>query len=239
MTTKIAVCDDVADLRTQICSFLTQVAHEEGYEFDIVCYESAEDLLEHFDDDIQILLLDIMMSGATGMEAARRLRDNHKSLCIIFISVMVQYALEGYDVHAFGFLKKPLEYTAFKRQIREALASLQSERKRLVSLRSGTSIDVIDASQIVYIEVKGRNLTVATQRGQFSYAIPLKEVEPVLGDDFFKCHKSYIVNFAHVRTVEASDIVMDDGSVVPLSKHRRKDCLIELSSFVRSRNALA
>ena len=35
--------------------------------------------------------------------------------------------------------------------------------------------------------------------------------------DFFRCHRSFLVNLGHVERIESSDFLMSDGARIPIS----------------------
>ena len=48
----------------------------------------------------------------------------------------------------------------------------------------------------------------------------LNELESMLPDTFFRCHRSYIVNFDHVKHYQKETVWLDNESIVPLSRRR-------------------
>ena len=46
----------------------------------------------------------------------------------------------------------------------------------------------------------------------------LSDMEALLGDGFFRCHRSYIVSMKHVRRVTRAAMILDDGTEIPLSR---------------------
>ena len=73
----------------------------------------ALDWLENHTPDIA--LLDIDMPGMNGLELARRIRDMHPDTAVIFLTGYSEYALDAFQLHASGYLMKPIN--------REKLAS--------------------------------------------------------------------------------------------------------------------
>ena len=39
---------------------------------------------------------------------------------------------------------------------------------------------------------------------------------------FLRIHQSFLVNFDHIKSIGSSEIVMADGTVLPISEERRK-----------------
>ncbi|MBQ6216568.1 MAG: LytTR family transcriptional regulator DNA-binding domain-containing protein [Erysipelotrichaceae bacterium] len=56
--------------------------------------------------------------------------------------------------------------------------------------------------------------------------------EETAGQDFFRCHKSYLINMHHISKIGVDQITMDNADKIPLSKHRRKDFLAAYSKMV-------
>ena len=56
-----------------------------------------------------VALLDIEMPGMNGLELAKRLKEIHDSINIIFVTAYSEYALEAFSVYASGYLMKPLQ----------------------------------------------------------------------------------------------------------------------------------
>ncbi len=240
MVTKIAVCDDSLAVCTQICDFLKRVELERQEEFDICCFSSAEELLMKMPEDTQILFLDIVMQGESGMQAAHRLRETDRSLCIIFITSMVQYALDGYGVRAFGFLKKPLEYLIFRREVLDALDNIARRQGKRIVLRAGGQVCALSTSEILYAEILGRELKIVTEDDAQFYAITLKEFEQMVdGCGFFRCHKSYLVNFRYVLNIGINEVVLANRQTIPLSRHRRKEFVQSFAAYVGNHGTIS
>jgi DNA-binding LytR/AlgR family response regulator len=55
--------------------------------------------------------------------------------------------------------------------------------------------------------------------------VSLEEILPA--DQFFRIHKSYLVNIAHIDVVSGGRIFID-GHELPISRHRREELLKEV-----------
>ena len=53
----------------------------------------------------------------------------------------------------------------------------------------------------------------------------LLELEQRLpADRFLRCHKSYLVNMDHVKRMEKTSFIMDDGRRIPIGRTYQKIC---------------
>jgi Response regulator of the LytR/AlgR family len=233
---RIVICDDEEYTCQTIRDYLNRYQSEKGEAFSVRAFASGEELLRDMPRDTDILLLDIKMCEISGMEAARILRARHAEVCIIFITTMVQYALEGYEVHAFGFLKKPIVYEQFSRQMTEALHSLSFKEDFCISFRSGTETVRVSASDIYYIEAFGHNINVVTKTKNEKTDMSLSEFEAHLKTHgFFRCHKSYLVNHKYISRIEQDKLRIFNGDEVLISRHRRKEFLDDFTRYIGDR----
>lgn len=230
----IAICDDERIVQEQLMLYLNHVEEECGQSFSIQCFSSGEQLLAELDPDTQILLLDIGLSNLNGLDVARQLRKQGRDLCIIFITTMGECALQGYEVHAFGFLVKPLEYGRFARQMKEALGVIRQTMGMRVTLRRQDQVAVYNTLDILYFEVMRHCLKVVTSSERQEFNIPLRDMEAQLeGQGFLRCHKSFLVNCRHVSKIGTTSLVMDNGDEIALSKHRRSSFLVDFHRCIR------
>lgn len=231
---KIALCDDEPIVREQLYLYLRHMEEAGECSFDITCFSGGEALLEGMQEDTQIVLLDIRMGGMSGLETARRLRERDQKLCIIFITTMVHCALEGYGVHAFGFLVKPLEYEAFQKLMQDAIQVLGEKRQQMLTLKSQDETVVYDQDEILYIQVYGRIVNVVTKTDSREFYTTLKEIErQVDAQCFVRCHVSFLVNCRHIKKIASNEITMANGQRITLSKHRKAKFMEQFSRYVR------
>ena len=228
----IAICDDEENVCLQLRSDLKQIEQKIGCRFSVLEFHSAEDLLENISDNRDILLLDIKMGDISGIEAARSLRAINNDICIIFITNMIQYAIEGYEVHAFGFLKKPLDRAQLEWFLTDAIQKLEQKRNNKVNPRIGGEIKRIATDSIIYIEVFSHQVNMHTKSGVICPTMTLTELETLLNTfAFFRCHKSYLINLHHVSRILDGKIIMTNGDTVFLSRRRAKEFLAEFAQF--------
>lgn len=234
MPIKIAVCDDELQAIRQIDAYLSQIQKETGLEFQIFYFSSGEELLRDMPRDVKVLLLDIQMARVSGIEAARKLRDEGADFYLILITGNVQYALDGYSVHAYAFLCKPLQYAHLKSHLTEVISRISRAAPAVIEIKNGATSNIVDCRELVYAEVYGHTSIVVLDNGRrITGRIPLDELELKLSKHgFFRCHKSYLINLRKVRSIRPAEVVMSDDTVVALSRDRKQHFLIALHETV-------
>lgn len=225
MPMTIGICDD--DQRT--CVLLAQRARHVAPECSIRVYRSAAELLEEaeFPD---ILLLDILMPGMSGMDAARTLRERGCEATIIFISGDDQYVFRAFDVNAFHYLVKPFDDARLREVLERACEARRRlddapERRRITIKSGGVSTSVL-VRDILFAEVFNRRIVLHTTKGDVESYGRLSELEKELGDGFFRTHRAFLVSLEHVEGYTARSVRVGGQDVLmarknyPLFTHR-------------------
>ena len=208
---KIAICDDEA----AITEWMAEKVKTIYKNTEIYCYLSGEELLDS-EEKIDILFLDIQMDGKDGMETARQLRKNGADTMIIFVTALEEYVFQAFDVGAFHYLVKPFSEEKFFEVLQKAVAQRKeqkNEKETIIISSNGKHIQMVP-EDIVYAEVFNRKIVIHTIHQTVEYYGKLKELEEKLGDDFYRPHRAYLVNFKYVRKYDASNIYLEQGQVL-------------------------
>jgi len=230
---KVMICDDEKECRDSVLEMLRRYEKESGEAFDVTVCASGEELMKRFDSSCDLLLLDIQMKTLSGMNAARALRQKGSDVQIIFITAMSEYAIEGYEVHAFGFLKKPVHYRQLAWQLEDVTGALRRKLGVSIVVQDGNSIKAYRSSEIAWAEVFGHEVMLHLAEGRSQRCTtPLAKLEEQLSPGgFFRIHKSYLVNMAFVRSIGLNTVTLEGGAEVPLSKHRKQKFISAFAQF--------
>lgn len=230
---RIAIADDEPREREQLQEYVENYFSAQGKDIFILSYPDGASLIREAPKDLDILFLDIQMEEVDGIHAARRIREYDSEVLIIFITNMVQYAIEGYSVNALDFVLKPVDGEAVARELDKAVKRLKSKASPMISVRGVEGVFVMDAGKISYIETYDRRLLIHTAKGEaIRCNDTLQALEERLPGWFFRCHSAYLVNLRLVEKIAGSDIVVD-GDRIPLSKHRKREFMQAMASYVK------
>ena len=217
----IAVCDDSIDELARISSLLEDYCKERDNSVTYEAFHSAMDLLETMQlRQYDLLLLDILMPGLTGMDAAMELRHSGIEVPIIFLTSSREFAVESYRVNAEDYIMKPASRDEIFPLLDRQLTRLAKEEAYL-TLRAGSGILKLPFSQIVYVEVINRSVQFILANGEVRKAYGyLNDYERDLLSDphFFKPHRSYVVNLCHVTELNKNGFATKKGKTVPVAR---------------------
>lgn len=213
---QIAICDDEKEIRDMLAEKVQGLYPQA----ELSCYQSGEELLISRSQP-DILLLDIQMSGKNGMETAREFRRNHKNTILIFVTALEDYVFQAFDVGAFHYLVKPFDDIKFEEVLRNAAERIEKpeyeNRKRktpsLFITTGGTHFSV-NFEDIVYAEVFDRKVIIHTMDSDIEYYGKLKDLEKKAGEDFYRPHRAYLVNFNFIRKYDATTVYMKKGQAL-------------------------
>lgn len=217
----IAVCDDDAAELSRIDSLLRSWETERRQPLRRRLFSNAAELLDAAQrEKFTFYLLDIIMPGVNGMNAARELRGSGCEADIAFLTSSPEYAWESYRVQALDYLLKPVD-----RELLFSLLDRLSLREmcpqEALTLKISSSIFHIPFSQISFVEVMNKRLYFNLTDGSVrEIAGVLKDYEDLLLSrlEFVRCHRSYIVNLFQAAEISSNHIRTLSGKVVPVSR---------------------
>jgi two-component SAPR family response regulator len=117
----------------------------------------ALDWLENHTPDIA--LLDIDMPGMNGLELARHIRDMHPDTAVIFLTGYSEYALDAFQLHASGYLMKPINREKLASEVEYALSGRNRGKASNVFAKTFGNFDLlVDGRPLVFKRSKSKEL---------------------------------------------------------------------------------
>lgn len=219
---KIAICEDDNIQRKNIVNMTEKYLGEIKRRCNILEFISGESLLS-FKDKFDIYFLDIQMDNISGIDTAKKIRLIHETSIIIFITGFKEYVFDAFDVNAFHYIVKPIDEDKFKDILHSAVKTIFKKDKFLLAKTINTSTKIF-LKDIIYIESLQRKIKVHTTYDIFEYYYKISDLEnELIEDNFFRCHKSYIVNLKYVQSFDNTFITLKNSEKVFVSKYKLSD----------------
>lgn len=230
---RIAICEDEKETKCLIEDYLNIILKNILIEYEIQKYSSGEELLECNFKDIDILLLDIQMGKINGMDTARKIREVDNKMEIIFITSLIDYVQEGYEVRAYRYLLKPIESDELKKHVLTCIKEIEKNKNNYILIKNKSNTYKIYSNEIKYIEIQKRDMVIHTINKNFEVRYSLEKIEHDLKlDKFVRCHKSFMVNLSYVENIKQNTIILESGEEVPVSRYRYKDVKERFFRFI-------
>lgn len=173
---------------------------------------------------------------------------------IIFITGYDKYAVQAIKFSALDYLLKPFSKTELANAIQHYeqrhnkkqsmqqfdalfhnLKHFQKDSKK-IALPTANGLTIFPLNEIVYCEAE-INYTnfFLTSNQKILDTKTLKEYEELLDDyDFFRVHKSFLINLHHVKHFykgEGGTVTMSNGAVVEVSRRKKDEFLKRITSM--------
>lgn len=193
-------------------------------------YRQIEALLENKECLCDVFFLDIELDkGKNGIELADRLVRIYPHTKIVFITGFAdKYSqaifMQSRELRPYGYITKPFDPLVIKRILSLVLKNDKSDPDELIEVSKGKQKLRIVYSDILYIESFKRKLIFHLRKSSTEEVYgKISEITNVLPDNFSQCHRSYIVNIDHVRSVdEQKNIVeLNNGETIFIGATKR------------------
>lgn len=196
-------------------------------------YTSGEAFLENWPSkSYDLVFLDILMEGISGIEVARKIRETDSECLLIFISSSKEYALQSFEVRAFDYLLKPLSEEQFQKTM-DLCQNELAKHIRYIEVKESRTLVKIPLNEIIYTDYYNHYIQIHTAARlirsyqQFDVFSPLLLCYP----QFLCCYRNCIVNMDHVDSVDKHDFVMENGERVPITRGNRNSIYQQYADY--------
>jgi DNA-binding LytR/AlgR family response regulator len=236
MILKCAIVDDEPLARECIEGYVKQIEF-----LDCVAIRSSALELSQLisETEIDLVFLDIQIPYMTGIDF---LKKSPNTPMVIITTAYPNYALEGFQLDVMDYLLKPITFSRFLKAVNKA-----NDYQNLVKHSVDNSINPSSDSDyffikcdykyekilfgdIIYVQALQNYVTIHTDQGKFTTLLPLKTVEKKLvGRDFIRTHKSYLVSILRIESIEQDEIVIQSARI-PISRNYKEGVIKKVVS---------
>lgn len=218
---RIAICDDDSRELERIISIIDTYRRESSVQITYKAFQSATELISHVSNgNYSILLLDILMPGLTGMQAAHEIRDFDAGIKIVFLTSSPEFAVESYAVKAYDYVLKPVSKDKLFSILDSVIADEKTPLEGL-TVKTQSGMSRILFSRLAFVEIMNKKLYFHLADGsvqEVTSSLVAFEEELLARPEFIKVHRSYIVNFWQVGEFGSRELITLAGKIVPISR---------------------
>lgn len=187
-----------------------------------------------------LFLLDLNLSGEDGFELLKQ--STSYSSHTIIISANKDRAIDAYDHGVIDFVGKPFN----EERLKQAFDRYDGKKKpkqamQYLSFRTGGRMDMHSVDAVSYIKGADKYAEVHFADGQTRFHDKsLAQLEKLLPTSFERIHKSYIVRFSAIKSLEAKEgsryfAILENGKSLPIGRSRYKSLRAHFEQPMRTR----
>lgn len=216
---KIVIIENNISEIKNIENALSEWKNAHNIEITLISFTSGEDFFSsssNYDSNTDLFILDVKMGAQSGIDVAKQLRAANFAGEIIFLTSFREFVFDGYEVHAFNFLVKPLDKSLLFKCLDELLQKHSCEN---YIFRDATqSIITIPYCEIVSFSVNRHIVYISTIDKTYTQYQNLTKISEELPPSFIRIHRSCIINLYHVLKLCSNRLYLSNGSVNTISR---------------------
>lgn len=230
---QIAICDDEQSFIQDLKINLERYAVDTDREFCFFEFHDGIELLENYQPDFDLIFMDIKMEKLNGLKTAEEIRKTDSTVGLFFLTSLSQYVWKGYEYGAINYLLKPMKYGRLKMELDRFFSRYQGREEGYLSFSNDNGKYKVLYKNLRYAETQKRNVLLHFDGQEQVIYKNMKEIASLLEAQrqFARCHASFIVNMAYVKSVENLEAVLTTGERVPISQPKRKEFMAKLADF--------
>lgn len=216
----IAVVDDEHIFRDVISKIINKKMQDLEIPCEIHELSDAESLISLVESTpISLIFLDIDMPGFNGLEAGEYLFKNKHNREIVYVSGFDNYVFDALKYYPFNFVRKSHMQDEIPKTIENFIGIYNTDTK-FINIRSGYRSLRVLVKDILYISKSGRKTCVIILNGDpiYTWESMSEIAKSCLDIGFTRISKDRIVNLKYVESIDKVEVMLNNGTTLPLSK---------------------
>ena len=228
------ICDDNSKILQKLSVTLENIFTKYNYD-GVVSYQTndVEDLLKYVDENkIDVLFLDInLKSKTTGLEVAEIIRKKNKNIYLIFMTGHLEYAMLAYKFKTFDYIAKPFTVERLEDTIVRLFDDIRGLPRKYIKIDNKNTI--LDENEVEYIKKDGMKVVFHTVFREYEAYSSFNKLESSLPNNFFRCHKSFVINLNNVKNVDFVEnrIYFQNNDFCEIGKKKKKSLIGVFDSY--------
>lgn len=224
---KIAILDDDQEFLGHINCKVKDTFAERNIEVKTYIFTDGEQLIEKMNNEktyYDVFFLDIQMPNQMGMEIAKNIRDKYKDVLIIFVTSFDNYVFEAFDYDAVAYIRKNEFEDKIGNSIDRIISKINMNVKKFVFNNSEGQYR-ISPKNIMYFESINHSIYIYDKNNKvIRITSSLNQLEQEFSIyNFIRIHSGYLVNLKYIYSIENISVVLSNGKILPISRHRIKE----------------
>lgn len=210
------------------------------------CHSVAEAEAVLAEKSVDVIITDINMPDISGLQFVKSLTNPP---LVVFSTAYEDYAVEAFKVDAIDYLLKPYGYQDFLKaavKVRQYLelkknaettSSAEGDDSNYIFVRADNKSVKVRLDDIFFIEAMSEYVKIHFKDGSsiMTFMSIKLMVDSLPASRFMRVHRSYVVALEVIDNMHRSEIVLSDGTILPVSASYKEDLqhYIDTHSVIR------
>ncbi|WP_209405839.1 LytTR family DNA-binding domain-containing protein [Pseudozobellia sp. WGM2] len=182
-------------------------------------------------ESVDLMFLDIHLPKISGIDFLKSMSNPPQ---VILTTAFSEYALESYEFNVIDYLLKPFSFQRFVKAVSKVNARNQSNYELKPSDESATPKEIYIKSGYEHIKVAFDDIyhivsdadytEIVTKEKKYLSNEPLRFWEESLPQaQFFRIHRSHIVNTSKIQKLVGNQIYLPNETVLPIGRAYKEE----------------
>ena len=219
---RILICDDDQEALNILNTLIQEYMRNRYISFTVVSTTNPMEILNG-KDSFDLAFLDIQMEGIDGIALAKELKQRNGKLALFFVTNYDVYQDSAMDMQALRFFSKPINVKRLHAGLDKAMEYIDGAYVDVYLYGENAQIRIL-VDDIMYLTRENRKVWMYTKNTSY----PLREgfdywcqkLPPLF---FYQVHKSFYVNLHYVQKYAYTELVLADGTQIPVAPRRQAE----------------
>ena len=219
---RILICDDNQEALNILNTNIQEYMRNRFINFTVVSTTNPMEILNG-KDSFDLAFLDIQMEGIDGIALAKELKQRNGKLVLFFVTNYDVYQDSAMDMQALRFFSKPINVKRLHAGLDKAMEYIDGAYVDVYLYGVNAQIRIL-VDDIMYLTRENRTVWMYAQNTSY----PLREgfdywcqkLPPLF---FYQVHKSFYVNLHYVQKYAYTELVLADGTQIPVAPRRQAE----------------
>src|SRR5690554_4489164 len=188
---------------------------------------------------VDLIFLDIEMPQMSGIEFLEALNVVPQ---VIIYSSQEKYALESYEYDVTDYLLKPVDYERFTKAVDKAKERVEQKEplkkeSTEIFIKNNSSLVRLKYDDILWVEAMENYVVLNTYTAKYTIHFTMKALSEKLPEDkFMRVHRSFIVNFTKVKSIEDNMLMVVADKItkaIPVGKSYRDKLMNDINIITK------
>ena len=161
-------------------------------------------------NSVDAIFLDINMPDMNGISLGKIVTKMYPDTKIIFITAYKDYAVDAFEIKAYDYLLKPYSESRIRNLLKslvniknETVNTVKNNNLKKITINMDERLYVISLNDVDYIEADEKETLIFSNQKKYISKIKISKWEEMLkGNNFYRCHRSFIINLDKITEIE-------------------------------------